>query len=402
MRIAYLDCFSGVAGDMFLGALLDAGLPLEQLLAELEKLGLSDFRIEAGRMTRGGLSGFRVEVVVEEQEPPHRRLDDIKAIVAGSGLDPEIKDRSMAVFTRLAEAEARVHGTTINEVHFHEVGGMDAIVDIVGSVAGLTLLGVDELHASRITLGRGLSESAHGQLPVPVPATIELLKGVPVDLSGLEGELVTPTGAALVTTLARSIGSEYSFAPEAIGYGFGRRERKGGPPNALRLILGQQPETSERVVILETNLDDASGQMIGFLIEKLLSAGALDAYASSIQMKKSRPGVLVSAISDEAQADGLERILFAETNTLGVRRHRVHRTRLERVSTEILTSLGVVRTKFARGPGGISRAAPEFEDVARIARERELPYRHVLETIQRELPVWPHLEDAEDRGLQPA
>jgi hypothetical protein len=389
MRIAYLDCFSGVAGDMFLGALLDVGLSLEQLQSELEKLGLSGFRIEAARTRRGGVAGFRVEVVVEEQEPPHRRLDDIKAIVAGSGLDPVIKDRSMAVFTRLAEAEAQVHGTTVGEVHFHEVGALDAIVDIVGTVSGLALLGIDELHASRITLGRGLSESAHGVMPVPVPATLELLKGVAVESTGLEGELVTPTGAALVTTLATSIGSEYSFVPEATGYGFGRRERPGGPPNALRLLVGQQPEVSERVVVLETNLDDATGQIIGFLIEKLMSAGALDAYATSIQMKKSRPGVLLATIADEARADELERILFAETNTLGVRRHRVNRTRLERVSSRILTSLGEVRTKFARGPGGIRRAAPEYEDVARIARERELPYRHVLETIQRELPVWP-------------
>lgn len=393
MRIAYLDCFSGVSGDMFLGALLSAGLPLEALLAELEKLGLSEFRLEAGRTVRSGLEGFRVDVVVEEADPPHRRLDDIKAIIAGSGLDPEIKDRSLAVFTRLAQAEAQVHGTTVNEVHFHEVGAVDAIVDIVGTVAGLSLLGIDEVHASRITLGSGLAECRHGEMPVPVPATIELLKGAPVVFSGLEGELVTPTGAALVATLARSIGAGYSFTPSRIGYGFGRRERKGGPPNALRLILGTQPEVSEQIVLLETNLDDVSGQVVGFLLEKLLANGALDAYASTIQMKKSRPGILLSALADEARADEIERLIFTETNTMGVRRQRLNRTKLERISSPILTSLGEVNTKFARGPEGLTRSAPEYEDVARIARERGLPYRQTLETIQRELPAWPPTKD---------
>ncbi|MFH0945656.1 MAG: nickel pincer cofactor biosynthesis protein LarC [Planctomycetota bacterium] len=393
MRIAYLDCFSGVSGDMFLGALLSAGLPLESLLAELEKLGLSEFRLEAGRTVRSGMEGFRVDVVTEETEPPHRKLDDIKAIIAGSGLDPEVKERSLAVFTRLAVAEAQVHGTTVNEVHFHEVGAVDAIVDIVGTVAGLALLGVEEVHASRITLGRGLAECRHGELPVPVPAAIELLKGAPVVFSGLEGELVTPTGAALVSTLARSIGSGYSFIPSRIGYGFGKREHKDGPPNALRLILGNQPEVSEQIVLLETNLDDATGQVVGFLIEKLLASGAMDAYASTIQMKKSRPGILFSALADEARADEIERLIFAETHTLGVRRQRVNRTRLERISASILTSLGEVNTKFARGPDGMTRAAPEYEDVARIARERNLPYRQILETIQRELPAWPRTAD---------
>lgn len=396
MRIAFLDCFSGVAGDMFLGALLDAGLDLEELRAELAKLGLEGFRIEAESVRRQGIQGVRVEVEVKEDDPPHRGLADIKTIVAGSALAPETKEWSTAVFTRLAEAEAQVHGTTVDEVHFHEVGALDAIVDIVGTVAGLRILGVEELYASRLSLGRGLAECDHGKMPVPVPATVELLKNVPVVFSDLEGELVTPTGAALVATLARRIGTEYSFVPTGVGYGFGRRERDSGPPNAVRLILGDRDDTYEEVVVLETNLDDTSGQVVGFLIEKALAAGALDAYATPIQMKKSRPGVLFSAITDESRADEIERIVFGETTTLGVRRHRVARSKLERTTAVILTSLGEVTTKFARDRSGIRRAAPEYEDVARIARQREIPFRQALETVQRELPMWP--PEDEDQG----
>ncbi len=398
MRIAYLDCFSGVAGDMFLGALLHAGLSLDALKAELDKLGLHEFRLEATRVWRDTMEGVRVDVRVDEgANPPHRNLSDIKAILAGSALEPETKEWATAVFTRLAEAEAQVHGTTVDEVHFHEVGAVDAIVDIVGTVAGLRLLGVDEVYCSTITLGRGLVECQHGRMPVPVPATIELLKDAPVIFSELDGELVTPTGAALVSTLSRRIGPGFSFVPTAVGYGFGLRERAGGPPNALRIVLGESIDEYEEVVVLETNLDDATGQIVGFLIEKVLDAGALDAYAIPIQMKKSRPGVLFCAITDEARADDVERIVFSETTTLGVRRHRVRRAKLERVSIGVLTSLGEVRTKFTRGPGGLRRAAPEYEDVARLARERGIPFRQALETIQRELPIMPPDGDPSER-----
>ncbi|MFG0318780.1 MAG: LarC family nickel insertion protein, partial [Planctomycetota bacterium JB042] len=235
MRVAYLDCFSGVAGDMFLGALLHAGLSLEALEAELAKLGLDEFELKVERTWRDAMEGIRVEVVTADgAKPPHRGLSEIKTILVGSGLDPETKEWATAVFTRLAEAEAQVHGTTVDEIHFHEVGATDAIVDIVGVVAGLRLLGVEEVHASKIVLGRGVARCEHGEMPVPVPATLELLKDAPVVLSDLEGELVTPTGAALVSTLARSIGSGFSFVPTAIGYGFGTRVREVGPPNALR------------------------------------------------------------------------------------------------------------------------------------------------------------------------
>lgn len=388
MKIAYLDCFSGISGDMFLGALVHAGVTPEWLRGELARLGLSGFSLEVERTWRDAMEGVRVEVRLDSRvAQPHRRLADIKNILAGSALDPEIKDRATAVFTALARAEARVHGTTEEEVHFHEVGAVDAIVDIVGTVAGLRWLGIDKVYCSTVTLGQGFAQCAHGQMPVPVPASIELLKGRPVQFSTLSGELVTPTGAALLSTCAEP-GDMPSFVPLAIGYGFGSRTRESGPPNALRLIVGEVPAALESVVVLETNLDDETGQVIGFLIERALEAGALDAWAVPIQMKKSRPGVLFAALVDESRADAIEALIFRETHTLGVRRHRAARARLERRIETIDTSLGRVRAKFARGAAG-PRVAAEFEDVSRIARERGMAYRDALLAVQRELPVWP-------------
>jgi uncharacterized protein (TIGR00299 family) protein len=390
MRIAYLDLFSGVSGDMLLGALLHAGLPLDRLRAELAKLGLPEFEIDAKMAWRDAMEGIKADVILDKsQEPPHRGLSDVKAILAGSALEPSDKERAIAVFTRLAAAEAKVHGCSVDEVHFHEVGAVDAIVDVVGTVAGLRCLGVEELYASAITLGRGTVDCAHGKMPVPVPATLELVKGVPVVFSDLEGELVTPTGAALVTTLATRIGPGLDFTPGAIGYGFGTRVRKGGPPNAVRIVLGERSLEHEEIYALETNLDDSSGEIVGWLIERALAAGALDAYAIPIQMKKSRPGLLFCALAEHSRLDQIERLIFAETATLGVRRYAVRRSRLERVIAEVATSLGKVRVKFARGPGVPRRAAPEYDDVARIAAERQMPLRLVLEVVNRELPPWP-------------
>jgi uncharacterized protein (TIGR00299 family) protein len=393
IRVAYLDCFSGISGDMFLGALVHAGLEVDRLRSELGKLGLEEFRIEARTVWRDALEGVKVDVIVDtKDEPKHRGLSDIKAILVGSGLEPKDKERAITVFTRLAEAEAKVHGCGIEEVHFHEVGAVDAIVDVVGSVVGLRCLGVDEVHASPITMGHGFVDCQHGKMPVPVPASLELLRGCPIVMSDIPGELVTPTGAALVKGLAKRIGHGFSFAPMAVGYGFGTRERKEGPPNALRIVLGEIAEGHEELVVLETNLDDSTGQIVGFLIERALRAGALDAWATPIQMKKSRPGVVFSSLVDCTRVDAVEQLIYAETGTLGVRRHAVSRTRLERVHATVETSLGAVRVKFARGIGSLHRAAPEHDDVARIAEQRNLPYRQVLETIQRELPAWPMID----------
>lgn len=399
IRVAYLDCFSGISGDMFLGALVHAGLDVERLRSELDKLGMREFRIEARKVWRDALEGVKVDVIVDPQiEQKHRGLSDIKAILGGSGLEPRDKDKAITVFTRLAEAEAKVHGCGIDEVHFHEVGAVDAIVDVVGSVVGLRCLGVDEVHASPVTMGQGFVDCAHGKMPVPVPASLELLKGCPIVLSDIPGELVTPTGAALVKGLAKRIGHGFSFAPSAIGYGFGTRERKEGPPNALRIVLGEIADAGEDLHVLETNLDDSTGQVVGFLIERALRSGALDAWATPIQMKKSRPGVAFSALVDQNRVDAIEQLIYAETATLGVRRYTVSRTRLERISATIETSLGPISVKFARGLGSLRRAAPEYEDVARIAEQKNLPYRQVLELIQREIPAWPTQDSGANGG----
>ncbi len=388
MRIAYLDCFSGVAGDMFVGALIHAGLDVKALEGELALLGVPGFRLSVERVWRDAMEGVRFEVIVEPgASQPERHLSDIKNLLAGSALHPDVKERAIAVFTRLAVAEAKVHGTTIEDVHFHEVGALDAIVDIVGATAGLRLLGIDAVYTSRVTVGRGTQTAAHGVMPVPVPASIELLSGAPVVFSDLDGELVTPTGAALVATLTKRFGSGFSLVPRAVGYGFGKRERPGGPPNALRVVLGDAEEPVESLVLLETNLDDVTGQLVGYLIERVLGSGALDAWATPIQMKKSRPGILFSALVGEAERDLVERVIYSETPTLGVRRHAVGRTRLERKIEVVKTDFGDVRVKFARG-AGVSRAAPEYEDIARIAAERGLSFRACLEAIQREIPQW--------------
>lgn len=390
MRIAYLDCFSGISGDMFLGALVHAGLDPDALRGELSRLGVPGFTLHVERTWRDAMEGVKVDVRIAEDAPrPHRGLSDITTILAGSALDPWVKSRATDVFTRLARAEAKVHGTTEDEVHFHEVGALDAIVDIVGTCAGLRLLEVDEVWSSVVSTGTGFAQCDHGKMPVPVPATLELLCGAPMKPTQMEGELVTPTGAALLTTLSTRIGSVPSLVPSAIGYGFGTRVRENGPPNALRLVLAEEVEASERVCVLETNLDDVSPQVIGFVIDRCLREGALEAFATPAQMKKSRPGFLLTVLADEAKADTLESVLYSETETLGVRRHHVSRSRLERRSETIESSLGEVRVKYARGPGSLRRASPEFDDISRIAAERGIAYREAYETVIRDLPPWP-------------
>lgn len=396
MRVAYLDCFSGISGDMFLGALIHAGLDVDRLRASLAGLGVPGFSIEAERTWRDAMEGVLCHVRIADDAPkPHRGLQDIKAILSASSLDPWVKERATSVFTHLARAEAKVHGTTEDEVHFHEVGALDAIVDIVGACAGLRLLGVDEVWSSAVSLGTGFARCDHGMMPVPVPATLELLRGAPLKFTGIEGELVTPTGAALLSTLATRIGAVPSLVVSSIGYGFGTRIRPDGPPNALRILIGEEAETAELLSVLETNLDDVSPQVIGYVIDRCLESGAMEAFATAVQMKKSRPGFVLTVLADESRADGLERLLFEETATLGVRRHRVSRARLERRSVKIESSLGAVRVKYARGPHGLLRASPEFDDVSRIAREQGIPYRQAHQTLASELPAWPQ-DDASD------
>ena len=379
--IAYLDCFSGLSGDMLLGALVDAGLSLDELRADLSHLSLPGYEISAERVSKRGISGTRVSVRAEASHE-HRGLSDITAIIQRAELPREVAARAVAVFTRLAEAEAAVHGHSVEEVHFHEVGAVDAIVDIVGALCGLRRLNVGKLYVSPLPLGGGWVDSAHGRLPVPAPATSLLLKGVPTYGGPVEAELVTPTGAAIVATLADGFGSMPPMTLRAVGWGAGAADLP--HPNLVRLFLGDAAEQPGRqyLVMLETNVDDMNPEFFDHVMERLFTAGALDVFYTPILMKKSRPAVLVSVLADPERADQLADILFRETSTFGVRRREVLRQCLDREWREVDTPYGTVRVKIGLLGGEEVSAAPEYEDCRRLAGERGVPVMEVYQAAQ--------------------
>ena len=397
MKTAYLDCSSGVSGDMFLGALLDAGLPAERLRAELRKIPLGDYEFKQSRVLRAGLAGTRVEIVVPEKQP-ERHLRDIEQLIEGSALTKTAKERAIEVFGRIAEAEGKLHDKPAAKVHFHEVGAVDAIIDVAGACAGLELLEVSELVSSPLNVGGGRVEAAHGSLPVPAPATAELLRDIPIYSSGVEAELVTPTGAALVATLARSFGPLPPMKVQRIGYGAGARDLR-GHPNLLRLFLGQRIELGSResgvgsraansdageeiVSVIEANLDDMSPQLYGYLVERALAAGALDVTCSSIQMKKNRPGLEVSILCPPERSEALAQLLFDETTTIGLRIYEARRKVLDRELVTVETRYGAVRVKVARRNGRVLNVAPEYEDCQRLATEKSVPLKEVILAAQ--------------------
>ena len=373
--IAYVDAFSGVSGDMLLGALLDVGLSLDTLRVELSRLPLGGYRLAARPHTSRGVSGTKLDVVVDQGVPQsERHLADILALLDAGGLDPDVHARAAAVFRRLAVAEARVHGTTIDDVHFHEVGAVDSIVDVVGALIGLRALGVERVYASSLPLGGGSIRARHGLLPAPAPATLALLAevGAPTRPAPRDdaGELVTPTGAALLAELASW--EQPPLRIRRVGYGIGSRELAW--PNAVRLWLGEPVGEllRDEVVLIETNLDDASPELLGYAMERLLEAGALDVYFSPIQMKKNRPGTLLGVIAPPERVGALAELVLAETTTLGVRLRPMGRLIAERRPAIVETAFGPVRVKLKQ-VGGRTVAAPEYEDCARLARERGVP-----------------------------
>ena len=375
--------FSGVSGDMLLGACLDAGVPLAELEAALAPLGLEGVRLGAERVERHGIAATRCIVEVPDAARD-RSLGEILALIEGAGLDEGVAARSASVFRRLAEAEARVHATTADRVHFHEVGALDAIVDVVGGVWCLARLGIERLHASRFTLGGGWVETAHGRLPVPPPAVLELVSGWPVHQGGVEAELTTPTGAALVTTLAEGRGFPADFTPETIGYGAGSRELA-EQPNLLRLVVGSAAAAAEELAIVECDLDDLSPQLFEPLGEALAAAGAREVHWHPVQMKKMRPGVTVRALAPVARVPLVGRALFRETTTLGYRWWPVAREVLAREETELETSWGRIAVKRVRRWDGDWELRPEYEACRAVARQRGLPVRDVLAAVQAEL-----------------
>ena len=389
MKQAYLDCSSGISGDLFLAALLDAGLEPRRLLGELKKISLGFYEFKRTRAVRGSLVGTRVEILLRGEQP-RRKLADIEELIGKTALSDSVKDRSLKIFRRLAEVEGKLHNQPAGEVHFHEVGAVDSIIDIVGSCVGYELLEISELVCSPLNVGSGQVKTEHGMLPVPTPATAELLKDIPVFSSGAEGELVTPTGAAIVSELAASFGPLPAFKIQAVGYGAGEKDFP-GLPNVARLMLGEKAEGAkagvglpgeELVSVIEANLDDMSPQLYGFFVDQALAAGALDVTCNAVQMKKNRPGLQVTILTEPEKCDAMAQLLFEQTTTIGVRIYEARRKVLEREEASVETPYGAVRVKVAKHDGKVVNVAPEYEDCQRLAAEKSVPLKEVLLAAQ--------------------
>jgi pyridinium-3,5-bisthiocarboxylic acid mononucleotide nickel chelatase len=383
-KTLYFDCFSGASGDMVLGALIDLGVPLDGLRAALARLLPAGCELAASRVSRSGIGAIQFEIREggNGRDPGkharHRGLAEILEMIARAGLPDAVADRAGRLFERLGRVEAEIHQVPVDHVHFHEVGALDSIVDIVGAVWAIDALGVDRIVASALNTGSGTVATSHGELPIPAPATIRLLEGVPAYSSGAQGELVTPTGALLITGHATSYGAMPPMTIRRTGYGAGQRQMA-GRPNVLRAVLGEASATAShgRVLVLECNIDDMNPQFYGSLIERLQAAGALDVFFSPVQMKKNRPGTLVTVLAPVDLRDGMLDLLFRETTTIGVRFHEADRECLSREWTTVATRFGAVRIKIARRGASVMNAAPEYEDCAALAAEHKVAVRDV-------------------------
>jgi uncharacterized protein (TIGR00299 family) protein len=406
LTILYFDCFSGASGDMILGALLDLGLPLDELRRALGTLAVNPEAIWTERVTRAGVSATKFHVVGEAtghphdhghlSDPghpapavdhahdvaphrcPHRSLAEIDALIDRSGLSAPGRDRAKRLFARLGEVEAAIHGVPVQQVHLHEVGSLDSIVDIVGTVHAMEAFGADHIVSSPLNVGSGSVHSAHGLYPVPAPATTRLLEGVPIYAGPQKAELVTPTGALLITAYAQRFGGVPPMRLQRTGYGAGSRKFS-GTPNVLRVLVGESDAAahSQRVVVIEAEIDDMNPQIFGVLIDRLLAEGALDVFYTSIQMKKNRPGTLLSIIAPPDARERLTAIVFRETTTIGVRYREMDRECLDREMVSVETPFGRVAIKVARRNGEVMNASPEFDDCARLAKESGTPLKDV-------------------------
>ena len=388
MKVAYFDCFAGASGDMVLGSLVDAGLPLATLEEALRVLPVHDYRLEATKERRGPITGTRVSVIVDSG-PKHRRsLQDIQQLIDNARLPKTVQESALDAFTRLATVEAGIHGVPVQDVHFHEVGATDAIVDVVGAFLGLELLGVRRFYCSAFPGGQGTISGSHGTLPLPAPATLGLLaqaqapvRPAPKTTTDL-GELLTPTGAAILTRAAAYFQPEMTL--QAVGYGVGTRDHP-ELPNLLRVWLGEAPEgpvPAGEVQLLETNIDDMNPELYGYVSERLFEWGALDVWWTAIQMKKNRPGTLLSVLAKPQDANTLAAVLLAETSTLGVRTQTLRRWEAERDQIEVATPLGPARVKAKRWDGKVQRLAPEYESCAALARQHRLPLAEVYRIVE--------------------
>jgi pyridinium-3,5-bisthiocarboxylic acid mononucleotide nickel chelatase len=381
MKLAYFDCFSGISGDMTLGALVDAGCPVEHLRSELRGLQVPGWELSAEKVWKNGMAATSVTVTAEDRQK-HRSLNTILEIVESSKLAGPVCDRARAIFTKLGEAEARVHDVPLEKIHFHEVGAVDAIVDIVGACIGFHFLGLEKFACSALNVGGGTVKMAHGTLPVPAPATANLLQGKPTYSNGVPKELVTPTGAAMVATLCDSFGPQPAMSVAAIGYGAGTADLE-GQPNVLRIMIGEEAEKTvpgfaEEIAVIEANLDDMNPQIYGYFLEKALAAGALDVYTTPVQMKKNRPGTLLTVLCTPQDTHTLMSLIFAETTTFGARTYRAARRTLPREFVSVSTDFGEVRIKISRMNGRILHVAPEYDDCRRLAVEKNVPLQRVI------------------------
>lgn len=383
MRIAYFDCIAGASGDMILGALVDSGLALETLKDKLSALKIDDFKIRGNRVVKNGFSATKVDVIVAD-DVPARHLSDIKQIIEKSDLPQNIKDQSIQIFQRLCEVEAGIHGSSPDKVHLHELGGVDTIVDVVGTLSGLRELGIEKVYSSPLPMGRGFIKGAHGRIPLPAPATLALLKNVPIVGSEIEAELVTPTGAVLLTTLADQFGPIPAMTQQSVGYGAGEKDLP--IPNILRILIGEQPGkediTNEELLMFETNIDDQNPEIYDYVMSKLFAAGALDVYLVPIQMKKNRPAAKIHILCLPAIADKVEKIIFAETTTLGIRKYKVTRRCLPRSIHTVDTKFGPVNIKVAKLENGETKNIPEYEDCRRLAESNKVPLQKIYFAAQ--------------------
>jgi len=381
MKIAYFDCFSGAAGDMIAGAMLDAGLDFEFLKSQIATLGLKNLDITVSETRRAGLRAKHFVPLIKE-EHHHRHLDDIKKIINDSKIGEKPKQTAIAIFGRLAQAEATVHGKDPDDIHFHEVGAMDSIVDIVSAAIGFDALGIEKVYCSALAVGGGQVKAAHGIMPVPAPATAELLKGIPTVGGPIDKELLTPTGAAILTTVAENFGPIPPMTIEATGYGAGTLDSE-HVPNVVRLILGRSAEessaTTDRVCLIETNIDDSTGEIIANAMDKLLSAGALDVFTTPIIMKQTRPAVQLTVICQTADIAKMEEIIFQSGITFGVRRQIVERSKLAREFVTVTTRFGNIKVKGGRWADRIVNAKPEFADCVKAAQEHNTSVKDVMQ-----------------------
>jgi len=381
MKTAYFDCFSGISGNMVLGALLDAGLNFNELKKKLKGLRLTAYGLRLKKIKKNGIAASYFEVQTSGRSSQHRGLSNIISLIKKSRLSSSVKEKSIEIFTRLAKAEAKIHGVSINKIHFHEVGAVDAIVDIVGAVCALEIMGIEEIYCSPLPVSRGYINCAHGILPVPAPATAELIKNIPTYNSDIEGELVTPTGAAIITALAKEFGTFPEMRIKAIGYGAGTIDLV--QPNVLRVFIGETSDknNAEDIYSIETNIDDMNPQIYEDVFEKLFEKGALDVYMTNITMKKGRPGILLTALSKKTNIEALSNIILTHTTALGVRITKFQRRILDRTTGTIHTKYGKIRVKIGIHDGKAVNIQPEYEDCRKAAKKHGIPLKTIMADV---------------------